>query len=135
MARCVCRCRCGCRRRPGRRVKCSDCGYHVCPGYCLAIEIDGVFRCRKCLILPCDGVPERWQLMGILENQFYVGLICFQKWLNVNADDLRVKLLAQYLCLQRNKLEDQRGPERYQNLYFYFQILSFLIFLNLLFSI
>ena len=74
-----CACSCGCRRKPGsRRVECSNCGHHVCPGYCLALDeidvnTDGVYYkyslCRQCLKrdtrlcddgvdrIMCDGEP------------------------------------------------------------------------------
>ena len=96
-----CCCRCGCRRKPGsRRVECSGCGHHVCPGYCLGMEINGIVFCRKCLNLSCDGVPEGWQLTEILEHRFYVSLLSCQARLNVDAGDPVMHLLAQYLRLQ-----------------------------------
>ena len=79
-----CACLCGCRRKPGRRrVECSNCGHHVCPGYCLALDeidvnTDDVYYkyslCRQCLKqgtrlcddgvdrIICDGEP--WHRKG-----------------------------------------------------------------------
>ena len=92
-----CRCRCGCRRTPGsRRVECGRCGYHVCPGYCLAVELSGRALCRPCLDASCNGVPEPWQFMEIVELRFYVSLLSFRRQLMVDADHL-VGLLAQFL--------------------------------------
>ena len=64
-----CSCLCGCSRTPGcRRVECSNCGYYVCPGYCLALDelevcTEGVnFKlslCRRCVSdrIICNGLP------------------------------------------------------------------------------
>ena len=35
-----CCCSCYCRKRPGRRVQCSNCEHYVCPGSCLALEFE-----------------------------------------------------------------------------------------------
>ena len=70
--RCRCRCICGCRRTPGsRRVECGRCGHPLCPGYCLAVELSGRALCRHCLSTNCNGVPEPWQFMEIVELRFY----------------------------------------------------------------
>ena len=82
-----CCCSCGCGKKPGcRRVVCRSCKNHVCPGFCLALElvaendpeVDLVAEnelknyslCRQCssrgTVLPddgidrilCDGKPE-----------------------------------------------------------------------------
>ena len=64
-----CCCLCGCEKTPGcRRVECSNCGYHVCPGFCLALEwvTENDRReyslCRRCVnrgtVLPDDGVDR-----------------------------------------------------------------------------
>ena len=67
-----CCCSCGCRRSPGsRRVECSNCGHHVCPGFCLALDelnlsTEGVrykfSLCRQCVardtVLPDDGIDR-----------------------------------------------------------------------------
>ena len=96
--RCRCRCICGCRRTPGsRRVECGRCGHHVCPGYCLAVELSGRALCRHCLSTNCNGVPEPWQFMEIVELRFYVSLLSFRRQLMVDADHLLVVLLAQFL--------------------------------------
>ena len=93
-----CRCRCGCRRTPGsRRVECGRCGHPLCPGYCLAVELSGRALCRPCLDASCNGVPEPWQFMEIVELRFYVSLLSLRRQLMVDADHLLVGLLAQFL--------------------------------------
>ena len=64
-----CCCPCGCGKKPGcRRVVCSSCAYHVCPGFCLALEWvtehdrKEYALCRRCVkhgtALPDDGVDR-----------------------------------------------------------------------------
>ena len=54
-----CRCLCGCDKVPGyRRIECSICKCHICPGVCLAIELDPSARfaaCRWCSRLSCTS--------------------------------------------------------------------------------
>ena len=70
--KCRCYCSCGCEKKPRfRRVECSNCGHHVCPGYCLAldeiaVDTNGVLYkyslCRQCLKLGtrvCDDGVDR----------------------------------------------------------------------------
>ena len=97
-----CCCKCGCRRTPGcRRDVCNRCEHHVCPGYCLAIELNGTALCRHCL--PgwfCVGVPEFRKLKFLKEiarERFYAGLVSFQRRLHVDANNLLVHLLARFL--------------------------------------
>ena len=74
-----CGCSCGCEKTPGcRRVVCRSCKNHVCPGFCLALELvtendrevelvpendrEQYSLCRQCIsrgtVLPDDGVAR-----------------------------------------------------------------------------
>ena len=52
---------------------------------------------RHCLSTNCNGVPEPWQFMEIVEFRFYVSLLSFRRQLKVDADHHLVGLLAQFL--------------------------------------
>ena len=52
---------------------------------------------RHCLNTKCNGVPEPWQFMEIVELRFCVSLLSLGRQLMVNADHLLVGLLAQFL--------------------------------------
>ena len=75
--RSLCCCSCKCRKRPGRRVVCSNCENYVCPGVCLALGLERstdcipYALCRQCVKrgttlnedgidrIHCDGLPWR----------------------------------------------------------------------------
>ena len=50
---------------------------------------------RHCLNTKCNGFPEPWQFMEIVELRFYVSLLSFSR--QPMVDHLLVGLLAQFL--------------------------------------
>jgi len=101
-----CKCSCGCGRTPGcRRIECSGCGRHVCPGYCIAIdELDVIEQgarysyslCRRCLsncsihVISCDGEPS-WPaatLQQLIETYIiFTFLHCVERHSRCNTDE------------------------------------------------
>ena len=80
--RCKCCCACGCEKVPGcRRIVCSICQCYICPGVCLAIELDPIVRfaaCRRCSRLSCTGAPSADAIRDLM-----VAWLCYcfaSKW-------------------------------------------------------
>ena len=85
-----CCCACGCRRTPGsRRIECSICGYYICPGYCLAIELELSERfaaCRCCSGLSCTGEPTANEIRDLIVSWV---CYCFGVWFLQRERDSR----------------------------------------------
>ena len=82
--RCMCCCACGCRKTPGcRRIRCSICGCYICPGYCLAIELDPSARfaaCRWCSRLSCTREPSADAIRDLIASWVLYCLVTFAAW-------------------------------------------------------
>ena len=79
-----CRCLCGCDKVPGyRRIECSICKCYICPGVCLAIELDPSARfaaCRWCSRLSCTSEASADAIRDLIASWVLYCLVTFAAW-------------------------------------------------------